>query len=215
MIYANKNQLIIPYEERVIGHFGDNKVHTRQFEITNEAVNGVEFVLYILFSDGKINYVTLEKSADRENVFVWNILAEQIYKSGIAYVQIRAESDKNEIWHSPKATVEFLDSIDEKEITEDYSPAIFRKIDERIDELYDIIENLDLDDKYVSHDELQQLVISIVSDLNYITYEAAQQLVTDVLNELNLYITRDEAVQLVESSINELMLPLDLRLEGI
>ncbi len=185
MIYTDRKNLSIPFDERIIGHFGDNLVDTLSFEINEKLSGNYKFVLYISFYDGKTNSIILEKGTE-DNIYYWSVKAEQIFTAGIAYIQIKAISESGEIWHSPKATVEFLESIDGNEVSGSYSPTVFEQLDKKINEVYEYVEDFknSLDD-----------------------------LLENTLDE-NDYITRPEAEELIAESIDNLLLPLNQRLDG-
>lgn len=185
MIYADRKNLSVPFEERIIGHFGDNLVDTLSFEIKDELVEESQAVLYISFYDGKTNSIILEKSTVA-NEYYWTVKAEQIFTAGIAYIQIKVVGKSGEIWHSPKATVEFLDSIDGEESSGGYTPTVFEQLDEKINEVYEYVEDFK---------------------------NSLDSTLEETLEE-NDYITRPEAEELISRSINELILPLNKRLDG-
>ncbi len=175
MIYADRKNLKIPCEERILGHYGDNEVEQRIFEI-GEDFPDCKYILHIAFSDGSINPVLLENGDD--NTAVWNVRAEHIFTSGIAYIQLKAVSENGEIWHSPEAAVEFLHSIEGDGTGGEYTPTLLEQLEEKIDDVLDLEDNI----------------------IYYI--------------ETGDYITRPEAVELVNNSIDDLLLPLNRRLDG-
>ena len=132
MIYIDRNSFKIPLSERVICHYGDNSVNSLTFEI-GESYPESEYILYIAFSDGSINSILLDRNED--NTAVWNVKAEHIFTAGIAYIQVKAVSENGEIWHSPKAAVEFLHSIDEDNPNGERIPSIFERLDTMVTEL--------------------------------------------------------------------------------
>ncbi len=185
MIYADRKSLKIPFGERIICRFGDNAVDRIYFEIGEDYAE-CSYVLYILFSDGSINSILLEK--EDEKTAVWNVESKHIFSSGIAYIQLKAISSIGEIWHTPEATVEFLGSIEEKsdflsedEIAEngEREPTILEQLEEKIEEINDLLED----------------ILAII--------------------EARDYITRPQAEHLVWESIDELVLPLGSRLDGV
>ena len=132
MITVSRRSIIIPQEERVIGFYGDNDEKIICFEIAEPTVRYYSYVLYIEFNDGRTNSVILERE---NNICMWQVKAEHIFSSGVAYIQIKAISENNEVWHSPKSTVEICESIDESNAQ--YSPTVLQQLDDKINELYD------------------------------------------------------------------------------
>lgn len=178
MIYAGRNILSVPFEERTICKFGDNDIDTVEFNITEVLSGNIQYLLYIEFSDGSINSVVLTPKTGSNNILAWKVKANQIFKSGIAFIQLKALSENGEIWHSPKATVEFYDSIDSNPITSEYTPTVFEQIDEKINELY-------------TYTEIYK-----------------QELIDKD------YISRPEAAEMINNSLENLLLPLNSRLDG-
>lgn len=164
MIYVNRNNLNIPLGERVIGHYGDNGIETRIFE-NGEEIADCEYVLYISFSNQAVNSILLDH--DDFGHLIWNIRANQILCPGIAHIQIKAISEHGEVWHSPKAAVEILHSIDEKNPIGEHIPTLFEQLDTKINEISDIIQtyvNANPND-YISRTEAAELISTGVNTL--------------------------------------------------
>ena len=159
MIYVDRNSLDIPFSERVIGHYGDNSVNTITFEI-GDSVLAAEYILYIAFSDGSINSILLNKSND--NTAAWNVESNHIFTPGIAYIQIKAIGENGEIWHSPKAVVEFLHSIDENNPTGEHIPSLFEKLDQKI---IDILNDPTNGKDYITRTDAAELIANSIDDL--------------------------------------------------
>ena len=181
MITVSRRSIIIPQEERVIGFYGDNNEKIICFEIAEPTVRNYSYVLYIEFSDGRTNSVLLEKE---NNICIWQVKAEHILSSGVAYIQIKAISQNDEIWHSPKATIEICESIDETNAQ--YSPTLLQQLDDRINEVNDYA------DTYITN----------------ITQQITDQI------DLSGYVTEQQAQNMINNSIDELVLPLNRRLDG-
>ncbi len=186
MITVSRKQISVPFEERIICRWGDSGKDTVFFEIAENDPENCAYYLYILFPDESVNCIPLEKIGGS---CVWNIEADHIFSSGIAYIQIKSVTENNVIWHSPKATVEFADSIDSRE-TQNFTPTLFRQLDDKVNEVQELAESFG----ETIREYTQQIIMSLAdSD----------------------YITRSEAVELIDEAINELLLPLDRRLDGL
>lgn len=159
MIYVDRNSLNIPLSERIIGHYGDNSVNTLTFEI-GDSIKASQYILYIAFSDGSINSILLDIGED--NTAVWNVESNHIFTAGIAYIQIKAIGENGEIWHSPKAAVEFLHSIDEKNPSGEHIPSLFEKLDEKIN---DILNDPTRGKDYITKTEAAELIAKSIDDL--------------------------------------------------
>lgn len=159
MIYVDRNSLNIPFSERVIGHYGDNSVNTLTFEI-GDSVAAEEYILYIAFSDGSINSILLDK--DEDNNAIWSVESNHIFTAGIAYIQIKAIGENGEIWHSPKAVVEFLHSIDENNPTGEHIPSLFEKLDEKISE---ILNDPTKGNDYITRTDAAELIAASIDEL--------------------------------------------------
>ena len=181
MITVSRRNIFIPQEERVIGFYGDSKVNTVSFYIQDPSADNYTYVLYIEFEDGRTNSVLLERE---NNLCMWQIKAEHIFSSGIAFIQIKAISENDEIWHSPKATVEIFESIEE--LSGQYSPTVLQQLDDKINE------------------------VNAYAD-TYIT-NITQQIVDQI--DTQNFVTQQQAHDMISESIDELVLPLNRRLDG-
>ena len=185
MITVSRKQISIPFEERIICCYGDNDKDIVTFEINENDSEGCNYYLYILFPDDRVNSIMLEEN---NGALVWNVRAEHIFTSGIAYIQIKSVGLNGEIWHSPKATVEFLESLDMRE-TSNFTPSLYQQLDNRVNEIYSLAESFG-----ESVREYTEEIIMSLADSDYIT--------------------RTEAVQLINETIDDLLLPLNRRLDG-
>ena len=102
----------------------------------------------------------------------------------IAFIQIKAISENDEIWHSPKATVEIFESIEE--LSGQYSPTVLQQLDDKINE------------------------VNAYAD-TYIT-NITQQIVDQI--DTQNFVTQQQAHDMISESIDELVLPLNRRLDG-
>ena len=123
-----------------------------------------------------------------DGVCRWPVQAEHIFTSGIAYIQIKSVNEGGEVWHSPKATVEFEDSLDSRD-TQNFTPSLYQQLDARVNEIYELANTFG----ETIRDYTEEIIISLAdSD----------------------YITRQEAISLINEAIDDLMLPLSRRLDG-
>ncbi len=199
MIYANKNQIVIPEDERVIGFFGDNLTSTCVFDLSDEDTDSCTVSLYIEFPNGTMDAIELEPQQD--GTFVWNVQAQQVLMSGVVFMQVRAEYDGGEVWHSPKGAAEFLSSVEEESTLGEYVPTALEEISEKADAEIARVE------------EYVQAALESIS--NYETvYEYVQTYVSQYIAENESdFVTLEQVKELVAQAINELVLPLNLRLD--
>ncbi len=185
MITVSRKQINIPFEERVICFYGDSGKDTISFTVTEQSDEDCRYFLYILFSDGRVNSIELDYD---DGVCRWPVQAEHIFTSGIAYIQIKSVNAGGEVWHSPKATVEFEDSLDSRD-TQNFTPSLYQQLDARVNEIYELANTFG----ETIRDYTEEIIISLAdSD----------------------YITRQEAISLINEAIDDLMLPLSRRLDG-
>ena len=168
MIYVDRKTFGLPFEQRVLGHYGDNCINTLEFEIGENYPN-CDYIMYIEFPNGTVNSIMLTKSANQ--TVSWRISASDIFCSGLAYIQMKAIAKNGEIWHSPKIIVELLRSIDENTVNGEYIPTLFQQLDEKI--------NL-----------LKNLIVGTSDSNDYITRPQAQALITENIDELLLPLCR-------------------------
>lgn len=187
MITVSRKRITVPFEERVICRYGDNGKDTVIFEIAEEDHReSCTYYLYILFPDDSVNSIMLEKTDD---VCTWNIKANHIFMSGIAFIQIKSVGANGDIWHSPKATVEFADSLDSRD-TKNFTPSLYQQLDDKVNEIYELADTFGT----TIREYTEEIITSLVeSD----------------------YITRPEAVELIDEAIDDLLLPLNRRIDGL
>ena len=186
MITVSRKQISIPFEERVICFYGDSGKDTISFTVTEQIEPNCRYFLYILFSDGRVNSIELDDNG--EGICTWTVLAEHIFMPGIAYIQIKTVNDSGEVWHSPKATVEFEDSLDSRD-TANFTPSLYQQLDSKVNEIYEL-----------------------ANTFGETIREYTAEIVTSLAD--SDYITRQEAISLINESIDDLLLPLSRRLDG-
>ena len=157
MIYVDRHSFNIPIEESILCHYGDNAIKTLTFEI-GESFPDTTYFLYISFQDGSINAVLLDTPDN--NTAVWSIKAEHIFVPGSAHLQIKAISSTEEIWHSPKAKVEFLHSIDEKEPSNTYKQTLYEIYDNMISKI-----NNNSGKDYIERSEVLEIIDELLLPL--------------------------------------------------
>ena len=126
MITIKKNgKFIIPENEVFIGHAGDNLHATKEFFV--EGVTDVSLVyrMYLQFDDGSTNFFLLQsETAENGTKLIWNVTSDQIYKSGILKMQIKASNSSGVVFHSAitslvaQTSIEFGESYKNKENSE-------------------------------------------------------------------------------------------------
>ena len=201
MILVNKEKLDIPQSDRTIGFYGDNLVKTVEFGIAEVIGKDVRIELFIGFNNGTYNVVLLDKTPNT-NKYIWKVKAEELFKSGLAYLQIRVSEQSGEVWHSPKATVVVNSSIEEGEIGE-ISLSVFHQLDKKLNEIYTFIEefvNITCKD-FITESRVEELISE------FVTESRVDELIGD-------FITEPQAKELIAGEINNLLLPLSMRLDG-
>ena len=126
MINIKKNgKFIIPEHEIFIGHAGDNLHTTKEFFV--EGVTDVSLVyrMYLQFDDGSTNFFLLQsESLENGTKLIWDVTNDQIYKSGIVKMQIKASNSSGVVFHSAitslvaHTSIEFGESYKNKENSE-------------------------------------------------------------------------------------------------
>ncbi len=126
MITIKKNgKFIIPEKEVFIGYAGDNLHATKEFFV--EGVTDVSLIyrMYLQFDDGSTNFFLLDsKPAESGTKLTWNVTSEQIYKSGILKMQIKASNSSGIVFHSAvtsllvHTSIEFGEAYKNKENSE-------------------------------------------------------------------------------------------------
>ena len=103
--------MIIPNEDKIIGFEGDNRVEKRIFEVSNSALLDFDFKLDVKTSNGAVGIVDLVKTVEENMItLTWEILKGHI-ANGMLFIQLRAFSGNDEIWHSEIGCFEVKGSI--------------------------------------------------------------------------------------------------------
>lgn len=216
MIDVSKYSVTVPDDERVIGHYGDNLMKKVEFRLFWQPIGQFQYILYIKFSDGSVNTVPLERMENNSGMLIWNVRAEQIYKSGTACIQLKAMSESSEeIWHSQKAFVEFISSLEEDGNAGSYSPSLLTTLDEKVREIYIYVEKLFSDYGAVSEDQLRSILEEYVKQSNF-TELLSDYVTKDYLaNELSSYMTETKIRFLITKTLEEVLIPLEQRLDDV
>lgn len=133
MISIQNKKMIIPEEERFIGHLGDHLAQKREFFISGDYDNGAVFRLYLKFKSGAENYFVLEPSVPSAGTTLcWRIQREHIFEDGIVQAQLKVFDGQGEIWHS---TIDYFLVKESLEITEPPQiPTEFEEIEQKLNE---------------------------------------------------------------------------------
>ena len=132
MINVIGRDLIIPKVERFVGMQSDNKVETRQFEVTDTALFDFNFKLDLGNGVNK-DIVDLTKEIQEDKVIlIWEITRENLINDGILYAQLRAYSDNDEVWHTNIDYFEVKSSINATEYYPDVLPSEFMQMEQRV-----------------------------------------------------------------------------------
>ena len=110
----------------------DNKVETRQFEVTDTALFDFNFKLDLGNGVNK-DIVDLTKEIQEDKVIlIWEITRENLINDGILYAQLRAYSDNDEVWHTNIDYFEVKSSINATEYYPDVLPSEFMQMEQRV-----------------------------------------------------------------------------------
>lgn len=114
-------RFIIPEGEAFIGYTGDNLNTTKEFFVEEVTDNTLIYRMYLLFDDGTSNFFLISSEvAEGGTRLEWNVTSEQIYKSGIVKMQIKASNNDGLIFHSAmtsllvQRSIEFAECYGEK-----------------------------------------------------------------------------------------------------
>lgn len=113
-------RFIIPEGESFIGYAGDNLAATKEFFVEDLTDISLVYRMYLLFDDGTSNFFLLESDVvEGGTKLVWSVTAEQIYKSGIVKMQIKASNSSGLVFHTTTTSllvhrsIEFAESYAE------------------------------------------------------------------------------------------------------
>ena len=122
---TKQGKFIIPENECFIGYAGDNLNTTKQIFVEGVMDISLIYRMYLKFDDGTCNYFLLDSDVQEcGTLLTWKVTSDQIFKSGIVQVQIKASNDSGEVFHSSVTTmlvqtsVEFSDFFNNKENSE-------------------------------------------------------------------------------------------------
>ena len=132
MIQVEGRALIIPKEERVIGHVADNKIETREFFITDARLFTFSFKLDVESAAGTDSIDLSKKQADGGIVLSWEIRRETMQKAGTLHAQLRAFSENGEEWHSAVSDFTVRKSIQAAKSFAEIVPTEFEEIERRV-----------------------------------------------------------------------------------
>ncbi|MCH5299026.1 MAG: hypothetical protein J1E96_04610, partial [Ruminococcus sp.] len=126
MITIKKNgKFIIPENEVFIGHAGDNLNVTKEFFVDGVTDVSLVYRMYLQFDDGTTNFFLLDsETTENGTKLVWNVTNDQIYKSGILKMQIKASNSSGVVFHSAitslvaHTSIEFGEAYKNKENSE-------------------------------------------------------------------------------------------------
>lgn len=162
---TKQGKFIIPENECFIGYAGDNLNTTK--EIFVEGITDISLIyrMYLQFDDGTCNYFLLESEVQQGGTLLtWKITSDQIFKSGIVQVQIKASNDSGEVFHSSvtsmlvQTSIEFSDFFKNKENSEflQYEKTltdlmhqvetVTSALDSALSQAQEVIKDLEIDD---------------------------------------------------------------------
>lgn len=144
MITVEKcGKIYIPPQDGFIGYAGDNLNKTIKFLLKERNDSDYFYRIYLKFDDDTVNFFVLEKEIqENDTVLYWNITDDQIFKSGIMYLQIKGYDTSGEIFHTEAVplivgkSIEFGNRYNKKQISE------ILKAEKTLDQLYSDIKNV-------------------------------------------------------------------------
>lgn len=178
-------KILIPKEEGFIGYAGDNLKVTK--EIFVEGITDISLIyrMYLMFDDGTCNFFLLDSQVkEGGTLLVWNIKSDQIFKSGIVQVQVKASNDSGEVFHSEVTTMLVQTSIEFTNYFKNKENSEFLQHEQYLNQLLK------------THDEALESVKNSVELANE-SIEISRQAKQEAVNTLN------EANTLLESIGNE------------
>ncbi|MBQ5399222.1 MAG: hypothetical protein IIU14_07285 [Ruminococcus sp.] len=117
----NDGRFIIPEGEAFIGYAGDNLSAEKRFFVEGITDPTLIFRMYLLFDDGSSNFFLLDSQVENGGTtLVWDVTNDQIYKSGIVQMQIKASNSGGLVFHTSatpllvQSSIEFAESYAEK-----------------------------------------------------------------------------------------------------
>lgn len=131
MITVNGRELTVPIGERHIGFENDNLTETRRFVLTDERLFSFSFKLDIR-SNNKVGIVDLEKEVLSDRIILtWQVRREHIC-SNTVFVQLRAFSSDDEVWHSEQTDFVCGRSINATQYFPPELPSEFEQMEQRV-----------------------------------------------------------------------------------
>lgn len=129
-------RFIIPDNEAFIGYTGDNLNVTKTFFVEELVDLSLIFRMYLLFDDGTSNFFLLDSEVvEGGTKLTWTVTNEQIYKSGIVKMQIKASNNSGLVFHSDVTSLLVQRSIEFSESYKEKVNAEFLQHEQRLNEL--------------------------------------------------------------------------------
>lgn len=136
MITVKDNKLYIPVDEAVIGHVGDNLNATREFFFPGVVDISLVFRVYLMFDDGSSNFFLLDSEVrDGGTLLTWNVTNDQIYKSGIVKLQIKASNSSGIVFHTEPVSMLVQTSIEFAEVYSEKDNSEFLQHEKKMNEI--------------------------------------------------------------------------------
>lgn len=155
MITVEKSgKIYIPPKDGFIGYAGDNLNKTIKFLLKERNNPDYFYRIYLKFDDNTVNFFVLEKEIEEnDTVLNWNITDDQIFKSGIVYLQIKGYDKSGEIFHTEAVplivgkSIEFGNHYNKKQISE------ILNAEKKLDQLYSDIKNATVHLPYIGEND--------------------------------------------------------------
>ncbi len=144
MIKVFGRLLCVPENEKALGYVADNLVETRQFRVTDPSLFSFSFKLEL--ENGSLKDIidlphTMEDGA---LILQWNITASCLQFAGPLFVQLRAFSDADMVWHSEIAEFTVNRSIKAEASLPPIVPSEFAEMEKRMTSLLTATETASL-----------------------------------------------------------------------
>ena len=119
-------RVFVPDEDAFIGYEGDNLNARKEFFVEGVTEQSYIYRMYLSFDDDTTCYFLLNRTiVEGGTKLVWNVTSEQINKSGIVTMQIKASNLSGIVFHTEPTALLVQTSIEFAEVYRDKDNAEF------------------------------------------------------------------------------------------